>query len=102
MGVFQKLFSTKKNNDLENLQSMDFVRCLEVVRIWNVQATYDPDIDINYPKLQAAFDSFVTCPYCSSHYYFSECVSLNGSSLAVQCPSCHTVPSDGSEEYEVA
>ena len=102
MSVFQRLFSGKREKAEQHLQSMDFVECLEVVRIWNVQATYDPDIDINYPKLQAAFDSFVTCPYCSNHYYFGESVNLQGSSLKVQCPVCHTIPSDGSEEYEVA
>ena len=102
MNMFSKLFSGKSSAPKHDFQPRNFVECLDVIRVWNVQATYDMDMDMNDTKLQAAMNTLVTCPYCSESYYFSDALGFNNARLTVECPHCFISPSEETAEEYVA
>ncbi|MGD8571618.1 MAG: hypothetical protein PVF34_01095 [Gammaproteobacteria bacterium] len=99
MSVLAKLFSGKPKTPKPIKQPKNFVECLDTVRVWNVQVTYNLDVDINDDNLQAAMDTLVTCPYCSESFYFGDAVEPTSAKLYVKCPHCHTTPTEDGEEY---
>ncbi|MGD8567725.1 MAG: hypothetical protein PVJ39_06535 [Gammaproteobacteria bacterium] len=99
MSVLARLFSGKSTTPKQVYQPKNFVECLDTVHVWNTQVTYDLDVDMDDPKLQAAMNTLVTCPYCSESYYFAEAIDSNNAKLSVECPHCHAKPTDDNEEY---
>lgn len=104
MGVFSKLFSVKSNTAEKEIQPKNFIECLDIIRVWNANAKFhmDMDVDMEDARLQSASNTLVTCPYCSESFYFGDSLGFSAALLTVECPHCHTSPSDGKEEYEVA
>lgn len=99
MSVLARLFSGKSTTPEQIHQPTNFVECLDTVHVWNAQVTYDLDIDMDDPKLQAAMNTLVTCPYCSESYYFGDAIDFKNANLNVECPHCHTKPTEDNEEY---
>jgi hypothetical protein len=91
MGLLSRLF-TGTRKPAQTTIPTTFVECLDVVRNWSAKAAVDPDFDINDQSLHAALAAHVTCPYCSQAITFGNAVKFQGTSLQVQCPACHTVP----------
>jgi len=100
MSMLSRLFSVKPATPKQEFQPRNFVDCLDVIRVWNAQAMYNLDMDMNDSRLQVAMNTLVTCPYCSESYYFGDSLGFNNARLTVECPHCHTSPAeDASEEY---
>jgi len=100
MSMFSKLFSTKTTNQKHFKQPQNFVECLDATRVWNAQAMYQMDINLNDQTIQAAMNTLVTCPYCSESYYFADALSFTNGRFSVECPECHISPAeDAAEEY---
>jgi len=102
MGVFSKLFSVKSNTAEKEIQPKNFIDCLDIIRVWNANAKFHLDMDMEDARLQTALNTLVTCPYCSESFYFGDSLGFVDSQLTVECPHCQTSPSEGREEYEVA
>ena len=99
MSVFARLFSGKSATPKQEYQPRNFVDCLDTVRMWNAQASYNLDIELEDSKLQVVMNTLVTCPYCSESYYFADAIDFSNAKLEVTCPHCHTTPVEGNEEY---
>lgn len=99
MSVFARLFSGKSSMPEQEYLPRNFVECLDTVRVWNAQMSYNLDIDMDDDKLQAAMNTLVTCPYCSESYYFADAIQSTNVNLVVTCPHCHTTPAEDNEEY---
>lgn len=102
MGVFSKLFSVKSNTAEKEIQPKNFIDCLDITRVWNANARFHMDVDMDDDRLQAAMNTLVTCPYCSESFYFGDSLAFVDAQLKVKCPHCETSPSEGREEYDVA
>ena len=102
MGVFSKLFSVKSNMAEKDIQPKNFIDCLDITRVWNANAKFRMDVDMDDDRLQAAMNTLVTCPYCSESFYFGDGLAFVDAQLKVICPHCSTSPSEGREEYDVA
>ena len=100
MSMFSKLFSTKTTSQKLARQPHNFVECLDAVRVWNAQAMYQMDLDLNDQAIQSAMNTLVTCPYCSESYYFADALSFVNGRFTVECPKCQVSPAeDAAEEY---
>jgi transposase-like protein len=100
MSMFSKLFSAKPVNVKRTIQPQNFVECLEATRVWNAQAMYQMDIDLNDETIKSTMNTLVTCPYCSESYYFGDALGFSDGRFTVECPMCQVSPSeDSSEEY---
>ena len=100
MSMLSKLFSSKSDNDKRAIQPQNFVECLEATRVWNAQAMYQMDINLNDQTIKSTMNTLVTCPYCSESYYFGDALGFSDGRFTVECPMCHTSPSeDNAEEY---
>ncbi|MEJ2179163.1 MAG: hypothetical protein P8Y28_01710 [Gammaproteobacteria bacterium] len=102
MGVFSKLFSVKSNTAEKEIQPKNFIDCLDIIRVWNANAKFHLDMDMEDSRLQTAMNTLVTCPYCSESFYFGDSLGFVDSQLTVQCPHCQTTPNESRNEYEVA
>ena len=102
MSMFSRLFSGKSATPKRPMQPQNFVECLEATRVWNAQAMYQLDIDLNDEVIKGAMNTLVTCPYCSESYYFAEALGFSNGRFTVECPICHTSPSEDSAEEYVA
>ncbi|WP_455374843.1 hypothetical protein [Kaarinaea lacus] len=100
MSMLSKLFSAKSADNKQFKQPQNFVECLDATRVWNAQAMYQMDININDKAIQSAMNTLVTCPYCSESYYFADALGFVNGRFSVECPKCHTSPAeDAAEEY---
>ena len=100
MSMLSKLFSAKSADNKQFKQPQNFVECLDATRVWNAQAMYQMDININDKAIQSAMNTLVTCPYCSESYYFADALGFVNGRFSVECPKGHTSPAeDAAEEY---
>ena len=100
MNMFSKLFSSKPSDNKRTRQPQNFIECLDATRVWNAQAMYQMDIDLNDESIKSTMNTLVTCPYCSESYYFGDALGFSDGRFTVECPKCHTSPSeDAAEEY---
>ena len=100
--MISKLFSGKDSDFEPRFQPQNFMECLDVISSWNVQISYNIDMEMHPDTLQAAMDTLVTCPFCGESYYFSDTVELHNTWLHVECPHCQVSPLDEDEEENIA
>jgi len=98
--MISRLFSGKESGLVHQFQPQNYMECLDVISSWNVQLSYNIDMEMHPNTLQAAMDTLVTCPFCGESYYFSESVTLHNTWLHVECPHCQVCPLE--EEENVA
>ena len=102
MSILSRLFSGGSNkHEPYLLNPRSFLDCMSIIRECSVHSITDPDYLIAAdPNFKAAMDAEVTCPYCNSEIFFGNAVRIQGIRVTVQCPSCHTVPTQSNQnEY---
>ena len=101
MNKLARLFTgtIKTGTCLVNRRS--FLDCVSVMHESRVKAVVDPDYLIaTDAKFKATMDAVVTCPYCSNEIVFGDAIKMDGISLTIECPVCHTTPPHRNEvEY---
>ena len=103
MNILSRLFTSREKHEPCLLNPRSFLDCMGIMRECSVHSITDPDYLVaSDPNFKAAMDAVVTCPYCSNEIMFGNAVKMQGAAITVECPACHTIPTQSHQHYEYA